>query len=77
VLSYKPSTCPSMEGNVIANTACRAMDADVLRRTAQLVGPLLGWLTERGGPQKPSPAELGTTGLTPLVGPPSTYVFES
>jgi polyhydroxyalkanoate synthase len=37
----------------------------------------VGWLTERGGPQKPSPAELGTTGLAPLAGAPGTYVFES
>ena len=27
----------------------------------------VGWLTERGGPQKPSPAELGTTRLAPLA----------
>jgi len=53
------------------------MDADVLRRTTQLVGRLPGWLTERGGPRKPSPAELGPTGLTPLAGPPGTYIFES
>jgi polyhydroxyalkanoate synthase len=37
----------------------------------------VGWLTERGGPQKPSPAELGTTGLAPLADAPGTYVFES
>jgi len=36
-----------------------------------------GWLTERGGPQKPSPAELGATGLAPLADAPGTYVFES
>ena len=77
MLSYQPSTSPSLEGNVIAKAACRAMDADVLRRTTQLVGRLPGWLTERGGPRKPSPAELGPTGLTPLAGPPGTYVFEN
>ncbi len=37
----------------------------------------VGWLTERGGPQKPSPAELGTTGLAPLADAPGTYIFES
>ena len=37
----------------------------------------LGWLTERGGPQKPSPAKLGTTGLAPLADAPGTCVFES
>jgi polyhydroxyalkanoate synthase subunit PhaC len=37
----------------------------------------VGWLTERGSPQKPSPAELGTTWLAPLVGAPSTYISES
>jgi polyhydroxyalkanoate synthase len=37
----------------------------------------VGWLTERGGPQKPSPAGLGTTGLAPLADAPGTYVFES
>ena len=37
----------------------------------------VGWLTERGGPQKPSPAELGASGLAPLADAPGTYVFES
>ena len=37
----------------------------------------VGWLTERGGPQKPTPAELGTTGLAPLADAPGTYIFES
>jgi polyhydroxyalkanoate synthase subunit PhaC len=37
----------------------------------------VGWLTERGGPEKPSPAELGATGLAPLADAPGTYVFES
>jgi polyhydroxyalkanoate synthase len=37
----------------------------------------VGWLTERGGPEKPSPAGLGTTGLAPLADAPGTYVFES
>jgi hypothetical protein len=40
-------------------------------------GDYVGWLTERGGPQKPSPAELGTIGLAPLADAPGTYVFES
>jgi hypothetical protein len=39
------------------------------------VGRPVGWLTERGGAQKPSLAELGTTGLTPLADPPGSYVF--
>jgi hypothetical protein len=37
----------------------------------------VGWLTERGGPQKPSPAELGTTEPAPLADAPGTYIFES
>src|SRR6266849_10464475 len=37
----------------------------------------VGWLTERGGPEKPSPAEPGATGLAPLADAPGTYVFES
>jgi len=35
-----------------------------------------GWLTERGGPQQPSPAELGTTGLAPLADALGTYLRE-
>jgi len=37
----------------------------------------VGRLTERAGPQKPRPAELGTTGLAPLADAPGTYIFES
>jgi len=37
----------------------------------------VGWLTERGGPEKPSPAGLGAAGLAPLADAPGTYVFES
>ena len=36
-----------------------------------------GWLTERGGPQKPGPAEFATTGMAPLADAPGTCVFES
>jgi hypothetical protein len=50
--------------------------ADADNAAAPLDRLLVGWLTERGGPQKPSPAELGTTGLAPLADAPGTYIFE-
>ena len=51
--------------------------ADADNAAAPLDRLLVGWLTERGGPQKPSPAELGTTGLAPLADAPGAYIFES
>lgn len=53
------------------------MEASCSERGAPGGEDYLGWLTERGGPLKPSPAELGMTGLAPLAHAPGTYVFES
>jgi polyhydroxyalkanoate synthase len=35
-----------------------------------------GWLTGRGGQQKPAPAELGGGGLEPICDAPGTYVYD-
>ena len=53
------------------------VDAGVLHRTGSWREDYAGWLTERGGPLKPRPAKLGTTGPAPLADASGTYVVES
>ena len=53
------------------------VDAGVLHRTGSWREDYAGWLTERGGPLKPRPAKLGTTGLAPLADASGAYVVES
>ncbi|MGE5132119.1 MAG: PHA/PHB synthase family protein [Gemmatimonadota bacterium] len=38
---------------------------------------LLAWLGDRCGADKPAPAELGTSGLRPVIDAPGTYVFDA
>ena len=38
---------------------------------------LLAWLGDRCGAEKPAPAELGASGLRPVIDAPGTYVFDA